>query len=197
MREDSATLAPETGETTIGVALGDRSYDIVIGKHLLDGAGARIAAALPGARCAVVSDETVAALYLDRLKASLAQGSFSASGRSPGEQSKSFPVLADVCEQLLKLGSSAAMWSLRLAAAWSATLRALPRASPPRRPLRADPHDPARPGRLLGGRQDRHRHAARQEPDRRLPPAEPGARRHRGARDAARRANSAPATPRS
>ena len=67
MREELAELAPETGETTIGVKLGDRSYDIVIGKHLLDGAGARIVAALHGARCAVVSDETVAALYLDRL----------------------------------------------------------------------------------------------------------------------------------
>ena len=50
MREELAELAPETGETTIGVALGHRSYDIVIGKHLLDGSGARIAAALPGAR---------------------------------------------------------------------------------------------------------------------------------------------------
>ena len=71
MRKGLAELAPETGETTIPVNLGDRSYDIVIGKHLLDGAGARIAAALPAARCAVVSDANVAALYLERLKASL------------------------------------------------------------------------------------------------------------------------------
>jgi len=104
MREELAELAPETGETTIGVALGDRSYDIVIGKHLLDGAGARIAAALPGARCAVVSDETVAALYLDRLKASLGKLFLGDVVVAPGEHSKSFPVLADVCERLLKLG---------------------------------------------------------------------------------------------
>ena len=58
MRRNWQIGARDRSETTIGVALGDRSYDIVIGKHLLDGAGARIAAALPGARCAVVSDET-------------------------------------------------------------------------------------------------------------------------------------------
>jgi 3-dehydroquinate synthase len=104
MREELADLAPETGETTIGVALGDRSYDIVIGKHLLDGAGARIAAALPGARCAVVSDATVAALYLERLKASLGGLFLGDAVVAPGEPSKSFPVLAKVCEKLLKLG---------------------------------------------------------------------------------------------
>ena len=97
-------MAPETGETTIGVALGDRNYDIVIGKHLLDGAGERIAAALAGARCAVVSDETVAALYLDRLKESLGKLFLGEVVVAPGEHSKSFPVVADVCERLLKLG---------------------------------------------------------------------------------------------
>ena len=97
MREELAEFAPETGETTIGVALGDRNYDIVIGKHLLDGAGERIAAALAGARCAVVSDETVAALYLDRLKASLGKLFLGDVVVVPGEHSKIFPVLADVC----------------------------------------------------------------------------------------------------
>jgi 3-dehydroquinate synthase len=104
MREKLAELAPETGETTIGVKLGERSYDIVIGKHLLDGAGARIAAALPGARCAVVSDTNVAALYLERLKASLGGLFVGDVVVAPGEPSKSFPVLADVCERLLTLG---------------------------------------------------------------------------------------------
>jgi 3-dehydroquinate synthetase len=104
MRNGLAELAPETGETTIGVKLGDRSYDIVIGKHLLDGAGARIAAALPGARCAVVSDVNVAALYLERLKASLGGLFLGDVVVAPGEPSKSFPVLADVCGHLLTLG---------------------------------------------------------------------------------------------
>ena len=97
-------MAPDAAETTIGVALGERSYDIVIARHLLDGAGARIAAALPDARCAVVSDRTVAELYLDRLKASLGAQFLGEVVVAPGEASKSFPVLAKVCEKLLKLG---------------------------------------------------------------------------------------------
>jgi 3-dehydroquinate synthase len=104
MRDGLAALAPEAGETTIGVGLAERSYDIVIGRHLLDGAGARIAATLPGAHCAVVSDATVAALYLDRLKKSLGGLCLGEVMVAPGETSKSFPVLAEVCERLLKLG---------------------------------------------------------------------------------------------
>jgi 3-dehydroquinate synthase len=104
MRKGLAALAPDTGETTIGVKLGERSYDIVIGRHLLDGAGARIVATLPGARCAVVSDATVAALYMERLKASLGKLCLGDVVIAPGEPSKSFPVLAKVCERLLKLG---------------------------------------------------------------------------------------------
>jgi 3-dehydroquinate synthase len=99
-----AELAPEASETTIPVKLGERSYDIVIGRMLLDGAGARIAATLPGARCAIVSDETVAALYLDRLKASLGKLYLGEAVVVPGEHSKSFPVLAELCERLLTLG---------------------------------------------------------------------------------------------
>ena len=104
MRHRVAELAPEASETTIPVKLGERSYDIVIGRMLLDGAGARIAATLPGARCAIVSDETVAALYLDRLKASLGKLYLGEAVVVPGEHSKSFPVLAELCERLLTLG---------------------------------------------------------------------------------------------
>ena len=68
-----------SNRVTITVGLGGRSYDIVIGEGLSAEAGARIAACLPGARCAVVSDANVAALHLRPLKASLAeQGSSSA-----------------------------------------------------------------------------------------------------------------------
>ena len=48
-----------------------------------------------------------------------------------------------------------------------------------------------------GRRQDRHQHAARQEPARRLPSAAHGAGRYRHAGDACRRASCAPAMPRS
>ena len=58
--------------TTVPVALGDRSYEIVIGRNLLEGAGARIAQLRPGAAAAVVTDETVATLHLPALERSLA-----------------------------------------------------------------------------------------------------------------------------
>jgi 3-dehydroquinate synthase len=88
------------------VTLPGRSYAIVIGEELIPSAGRRIAAALPGARCAVVSDRNVAAFYLGSLKASLDQrGLFLGEAVvSPGEASKSFSVLAPLCESLLELG---------------------------------------------------------------------------------------------
>ena len=108
MRDRLAALAPHAEETTIRVELSDRSYDIVIGDRLLDAVGSRIAATLPGVRCAVISDATVAALYLSRLKASLGGLFLGEVVVAPGEASKSFPVLAEVCERLLDLGGFAA-----------------------------------------------------------------------------------------
>ena len=86
------------------MGLGERSYDIVIGRHLLDAAGSRIAATLSVRAAAVVSDANVAALYLDRLKASLGRRFLGEVAVVPGEASKSFPVLGEVCERLLTLG---------------------------------------------------------------------------------------------
>src|SRR3954447_1061040 len=56
--------APEPGPVTVHVPLGERAYDILIGRGLLDDAGARIAAL--GARAAaIVADETVAGFYAE------------------------------------------------------------------------------------------------------------------------------------
>ena len=41
---------------TVDVALGDRAYDIVIGRDVLPSLGARVAALRPGARTAIVTD---------------------------------------------------------------------------------------------------------------------------------------------
>jgi len=57
---------------TVGVDLGERSYDIVIGPGLIAEAGVQIAARNPGIRCAVVTDRNVAAAHLDALLESLA-----------------------------------------------------------------------------------------------------------------------------
>ncbi|MEX1059440.1 MAG: 3-dehydroquinate synthase [Methyloceanibacter sp.] len=106
MRDGATALASGQSEKTIEVTLPGRSYPIVIGEGLIASAGRRIAAALPGARCAVVTDQNVAALYLAPLKASFeAQGLFLGDAVvAAGEASKSFPVLARLGETLLKLG---------------------------------------------------------------------------------------------
>jgi len=106
MRDGATVLASGQGETIVEVELPARSYPIVIGDGLIGSAGRRIAAALPGARCVVVTDRNVAELYLAAVKTSLDQdGLFLGEVVvSPGEASKSFPVLAPLCESLLELG---------------------------------------------------------------------------------------------
>ncbi len=90
----------------VEVALKDRAYPVFIGEGLIAQAGELIGSALPGARCAVVSDANVAPLYLGALKEGLeARGAFLGDAVVvPGEQSKSFPVLARLSETLLDLG---------------------------------------------------------------------------------------------
>src|SRR5436305_1306792 len=57
---------------TVDVALGDRAYDIVIGRDVLQLLGARIAALRPGVRTAIVTDRTVAKHWLAPTQATLA-----------------------------------------------------------------------------------------------------------------------------
>ncbi|WP_374571395.1 3-dehydroquinate synthase [Phenylobacterium sp.] len=87
------------------VGLGERSYDVLIGPGLLDAAGGRIAPFVKRGRVAVVSDETVWRLHGARLTASLEAAGLSAPAVivPPGEQTKSFEGLADVCDRLLAL----------------------------------------------------------------------------------------------
>ena len=89
--------------TLVEVALGERSYDIVIGPGLLAESGGRIAALAPGARVAIVTDETVADLHLPALKESLDLAGVRHDGVvvKAGEASKSFATFARVCEELI------------------------------------------------------------------------------------------------
>lgn len=88
---------------TVGVGLGARAYDILIGPGLLARAGEEIATRLPGTRVAVVTDENVAAAHLDTLKAGLGQGGVDAAiiTLPPGEKTKSFSHLQDVVDGIL------------------------------------------------------------------------------------------------
>jgi 3-dehydroquinate synthase len=59
-------------ERVVHVPLDDRAYDVVIGPGLVATAGARIAPLLRRKKVAVLTDETVAALHLETLRAGLA-----------------------------------------------------------------------------------------------------------------------------
>jgi 3-dehydroquinate synthase len=90
------------GTIRVQVPLGERAYDILIGRGLLAEAGARIAP-LGARRAAIVSDETVAGLYADRLIASLAERGIGSATIpvAPGEASKGYETLARVCDAVL------------------------------------------------------------------------------------------------
>lgn len=87
----------------VPVSLGDRSYDILIGRDLIDNAGREIAQRLKGIRVAIVTDENVAGLHLDRLQASLNEAGIDATQIivAPGEKSKGFATLETVTNAVL------------------------------------------------------------------------------------------------
>lgn len=88
---------------TVEVALAGRAYDIVIGRGLLAGLGQRVAALRPGARAAIVTDETVAQHHLQAAETSLNEAGITTSRIlvAAGEASKSYPVFERVCEELI------------------------------------------------------------------------------------------------
>ncbi|MEK1888814.1 MAG: 3-dehydroquinate synthase [Phyllobacterium sp.] len=92
------------GETIIvPVKLGDRSYDILIGAGLIERAGREIADRTDAMRVAIVSDETVAGLHLERLTHSLNAAGVHATPIlvTPGEKSKGFATLETVTNAIL------------------------------------------------------------------------------------------------
>ncbi|MDZ7822791.1 MAG: 3-dehydroquinate synthase [Ahrensia sp.] len=90
---------------TVRVELGERSYDIVIGPNVLASAGTRIKAILPRARCAIVTDENVAALHLTTLSSSLDEAGIVSKVITvpPGEATKSIEHLNNVVEAIIEM----------------------------------------------------------------------------------------------
>lgn len=87
----------------VDVALGDRAYDIVIGRGVLSSLGERVAALRPGVRTAVVTDRTVAKYWLEPTEASLAAAGIPTSRVvvEEGEISKTYAGLETVSEALI------------------------------------------------------------------------------------------------
>jgi 3-dehydroquinate synthase len=88
---------------SVPVPLGDRAYDIVIGRGLLASLGQRIAKLRQGARTVIVTDETVASYHLAAAEAALASAGISLARIvvPAGESSKSFAHFENVCEAII------------------------------------------------------------------------------------------------
>ena len=87
----------------VEVALGSRTYDIVIGRGVLASLGKRVKALRPGARCAIVTDATVAEHHLAACEAALASAGIASASIvvPPGESSKSYATFETVCEAII------------------------------------------------------------------------------------------------
>jgi 3-dehydroquinate synthase len=97
------TVLVRNDPTVVHVALGARSYDIVIGRGLLDSLGARIAALRPGAKAVIVTDDNVARYHLEPAEAALRHAGVASSRVivPAGEASKSYRVFEQVCEAVI------------------------------------------------------------------------------------------------
>ncbi|MFN3251777.1 3-dehydroquinate synthase [Roseibium album] len=96
--------APATSDrNTVRVDLDTRSYDIKIGRGLIETAGAEIVSVLPGARLCVIADKTVAGLHLDAFSTSLdAAGIVHTVLTVPtGESTKCFREFERLCDDVL------------------------------------------------------------------------------------------------
>lgn len=94
---DTATI------DTVRVELGDRAYNVEIGAGLIASSGARILPHLTRPKVWVVSEETVAVLHLDALRAGLEAAGITVEALilPPGEATKSWPHLQRVADWLL------------------------------------------------------------------------------------------------
>ena len=99
------TTTTHTQPRTIDVALGDRSYPVWIGPGLLAD-GARWRTALRGRHALVISNTTVAPLYLERVAAGLDGLHWSSFLLDDGEAHKTFANVGRALEALAQLGAT-------------------------------------------------------------------------------------------
>ena len=90
---------------TINVDLGDRSYPIIIGQGLMDG-NFDLADYVTGSDCLVISNETVAPLYLDKLRPNLAGRDVSSISLPDGESFKTLATMQTILDELVASGAN-------------------------------------------------------------------------------------------
>ncbi len=86
---------------TLAVELGERSYPILVGENLLQQADLLLPY-IAGERVCIVTNETIAPLYLDKVKALLAGKSLVSCILPDGEQYKNLRTMEDIYTLLLK-----------------------------------------------------------------------------------------------
>lgn len=105
VRANAAAAAEPAAATmkTVDVDLGDRSYPIYIGQGLLD-QGELLRRHIPGKRVLIVTNETVAPLYLARATAALEAGGLQVDSvvLPDGEEHKTVDVLGKVWDKALE-----------------------------------------------------------------------------------------------
>ena len=90
---------------SITVDLGERSYPIIIGSGLLSG-GYDLAGSIDGPDCLIVSNETVAPLYLDTLKSCVHGREVAEFNLKDGEAWKTLDASAAIVDKLVDMGAN-------------------------------------------------------------------------------------------
>jgi 3-dehydroquinate synthase len=103
LRPQENTQESTHGPIVVPVALGARAYEIVIGRALIAKLGEAVKALRPGARTAIVTDETVATHHLAAVEGSLAAAGVETSRIvvPAGEGSKNYATFEKVCEAIV------------------------------------------------------------------------------------------------
>ena len=91
--------------STLTVELGDRSYPIVIGRDLLGG-GFNLSEFVRASDCLVVSNETVAPLYLEQLLPNLAGRNVASVNLPDGEAFKTMAAMQTIIDRLVETGAN-------------------------------------------------------------------------------------------
>src|ERR1700719_4528245 len=98
------TASSPAPPVTVRVDLGERGYDIAIGGGLLAETGKRVARVKPKTKAMIVSDETVAKLYIDPCRRALSAAGIESAPIAirPGESSKNFSTYERVVDAMLQ-----------------------------------------------------------------------------------------------
>jgi 3-dehydroquinate synthase len=91
---------------SIRVRAGEQSYEVVVGRGVLARIGSLLAPKFKGAACALISDETVAALHADTVVSSLTEAGVRPVLVTvpPGEPSKTMQQAAAICDRMIEAG---------------------------------------------------------------------------------------------